>query len=118
MKLTLQNILHIPGLYSNLISISKICSYSLDIIYKLNVVTIYFPNNNTTIKSTRKNSLYLINILEISQVFLTKVLYKPALIDVLYCYFVCINIKIIQSMLRKKLVDKLEVIRSQSIKNI
>ena len=66
MELTLQNILHIPDLYSNIISISTTCSYSLNIIYELNVVTIYFSNNNTTIKGIRKNSLHLINILEIS----------------------------------------------------
>jgi len=69
-NLILQNVLHIPELHSNLISIPRVCSQGLNIIFGLNAVTTQFSNGCVAIKGVWKNKLYIVNVLETLQVFL------------------------------------------------
>lgn len=99
--LNLQNVLHILGLHLNLISILRICVQGFDIIFGTNIVIVCFLDGNTTIKRIRINELYLVNILNILQVFLMKSLRKLILMDIWYCHFGYIGINTIRNVVRK-----------------
>ena len=102
----------------HLISISRICTQRLDVIFGMNAVVVCFPDEDTAIKEIRINRLYLVNILEILQVFLIKLLRKPVPIDIWHCYLGHIGIDDIRNLVRKRLVDGLDIIRNHSLKSV
>jgi len=71
-NLTLHDVLYIPDLYSNLISISKICRLDLAIIFGENEVIASLSNSKTAIYSVRHRSLYHIMIVDKPKMFVVK----------------------------------------------
>ena len=114
-NLILQNILYISEFHSNLISILRICSQELGIIFRLNMVTAWFLDEGMVIKGIWRNRLYLVNILKIPQVFLAHFLQKPAQINVQNCCFDYIEVDVIRSIVRKRLVNGLDIVRTHSM---
>ena len=84
----------------------------------MNTVVVCFPDRDTAIKGIRINRLYLVNILEMLQVFLMKLLRKLVPIDIWHCYFGHIGIDTIRNVVRKRLVDGLYIIGNYSLKSI
>ena len=78
-------------------------------------MVVCFPDRNTAIKGIRINELYLVNVLE---VFLTKLLREPVPMNIWHFCFEYIGIDAIRNMVRKGLVDELDVVRNYSLKSI
>jgi len=84
----------------------------------MNAVVVCFPDRDTAIKGIRINRLYLVNVLEMLQVFLMKLLRKLVPIDIWHCYFGHIGMDAIRNVMKKRLVDELDIIRNHSLKSV
>ena len=78
-------------------------------------MVVCFLDRNTAIKGIRMNELYLVNVLE---VFLTKLLREPVPMNIWHFCFEYIGIDAIRNVVRKGLVDELDVVRNYSLKSI
>ena len=79
--LTLHNILHIPNLHSNLISISKIYRLGLAIIFGEDKVIVSLSNNRIAIFNIKHEGLYHIRTVDKPKIFVMKLVQEPNTIN-------------------------------------
>jgi len=79
--LTLQNVLYTLDLYSNLISILKVCGLDLDVQFGKDNVVAKFNNGHTTIYSISRNKLYHVKILHKPIIIHTYLIVKVTFLD-------------------------------------
>jgi len=74
--LTLYDVLHIPGLYSNPILIPKICSLGLAMIFSKNNIMASFSDRKIAIHEVQYEKLYHVKIVGELKVFMTSSVQK------------------------------------------
>ena len=70
------------------------------------------------IKRVQRNKLYLVNVLKTPQVFLANFLWKPAQIYVQHCHFGHIEVDAIRNIVKKRLVDELNIVGAHTVESI
>ncbi|KAJ3552016.1 hypothetical protein NP233_g12967 [Leucocoprinus birnbaumii] len=109
-ELTLNDVLHTPGLRSNLISIPKICSLGYSVFFGLEEVLAKHLGGAIVLRGTMNEGLYQVPVVESPKAYLARSQRNPTSFDVWHRRFGHAGVDSIKNMARKGLVDGLDVV--------
>ena len=106
-KITLNNVLHIPGLRSNLISVSKLSEKGANVSFNNRFAFVTVKNGINIITATCLGQLYVVDMNKgLASTFITQAKKTAVSFDTWHCRLGYVRADSIKELITKKLVDE------------
>jgi len=109
-NIILEDVLHTPGLRSNLISVPKLERKGTSVIFRNGKATVELVDGSKVLSAVKFGRMYIVELDGMSpKISLAQLKYKPASFDTWHCYLAYAKVDVLCEMISKQLVNRLHM---------